>query len=160
MNIPYFPEYPAAVSYSTDEDGRPTITLYDNPWEKNAGKSSWKNGGVPILVKMIQSMVSLKKNVRKMIDEYDIFLPSIYKFDTANSGSLPLQVQEDHIKMQHAMMIVSISIAVALAEIPPPLRKMYTYIESSAKTLAKSQAAAERDGKSTFSFSVLYTIVN
>ena len=144
-----------AVSYSTDEDGRPTITLYDNPWEKNAGKSSWKNGGVPISEDDPEYGVIAKKRT-KMIDEYDIYLPPIYKFDTANSGSLPPQVQEDHIKMQHAMMIVSISIAVASVDIPPSRRNMYEYAELSAQTFAKSVAAAERDGKPTFSFSVLY----
>ena len=48
MNIPYLPECPVAVSYSTDEDGRPTVTLYDHVWEEGAGKSSWMQGGVPI----------------------------------------------------------------------------------------------------------------
>ena len=77
MNIPYFPEYPVAVSYSTDKDGRPTITLYDNPWEKNAGVSSWNNGGVLISEDDPEYGVIEKKRSTKMIDEYDIYLPPI-----------------------------------------------------------------------------------
>ena len=50
------------------------ITLYDNPWEKNAGVSSWKNGGVLISEDDPEYGVIAKKRT-KMIDEYDIYLP-------------------------------------------------------------------------------------
>ena len=138
MNIPYLPECPAAVSYSTDADGLPTVTLYDHVWEEGAGKSSWMQGGVPIS-EDDPDYGFIAKQRTKWIDEYDVDLPLIYKFDAETSDSLPPQVQEDHIKMQYAMMIISI----AVADIPPPLRKMYAYAESSAKTFATSEAATK-----------------